>query len=130
MRRSRNLAILIALVGVAALFATSLAASNTVAKKEGLACTVCHDKPGSKLLTDKGKYYESAGTLAGYDKVAAAFGNCTYCHDRRPGSKKLTARGEELRSSIKDMKALRDYVLSAHPPYPKSAPSPAPPPPQ
>ncbi len=123
MRSSNPLTVLTALVALGALLAGSVDASNTVAKKEGLTCTVCHDKPGSKLLTDKGKYYESAGTLQGYDQVATAFGSCTYCHDRQPGSKKLTAKGEELRSSIQDMKALRDYVLAAHP---KTVPPPAP----
>lgn len=28
------------------------------AKKEGKACTYCHVKPGSKEMTDAGKYYK------------------------------------------------------------------------
>jgi spore maturation protein CgeB len=37
------------------------------AKKEGKACTFCHVKPGSKELTDAGKYYkEHDHSLKGY----------------------------------------------------------------
>jgi hypothetical protein len=37
------------------------------AKKEGKACTFCHIKPGSKELTDAGKYYKAHDhSLEGY----------------------------------------------------------------
>ena len=68
-------------------------------KQEGLSCTVCHDKPGSKLLTDQGKYYETMRTLAGFDELKATFGACTSCHVTKPGSKKLTAKGKEFQGS-------------------------------
>ena len=53
-------------------------ASNEIAKMENnMVCTSCHDKPGSKLLTDEGKYYELMGTLEGFTDVETVFGKCT-----------------------------------------------------
>ncbi|MBZ5514518.1 MAG: hypothetical protein LAN62_06695 [Acidobacteriia bacterium] len=41
------------------------------AKKEGKPCTFCHVKPGSKELTDAGKYYkEHNHSLEGYQAPA------------------------------------------------------------
>lgn len=89
-------------------------ASNEIAKRENLQCTVCHDKPGSKLLTAKGLYYQQIGSLKGYDGVVA-FGDCVTCHDRRPGSKKLTPTGRRFLSVVKDMKGLRLWLQQNHP---------------
>lgn len=104
-----------ALAGVA-LFAGTLAlGSEKFAKQEGLACTVCHDKPGSKLLTDKGKYYESMHTLAGFDDLEATFGACTSCHVAKPGSKKLTPQGKKFLDLVRDMDGLKDWMKQNHP---------------
>ena len=84
----------------------------------GLACTACHDKPGSKLLTDRGKYYELMGNLEGFDEINEAFGKCTTCHVKKPGSKKLTAEGKRLARAIENMDALRELVLKKHPTLP------------
>ena len=89
-------------------------ASNQIAKKEGLACTVCHDKPGSKRLTNQGLYYQQIGSLDGYDKFAA-FGDCASCHDTRTLSKKLTPTGRRFLSVVKDMKGLRLWLQQNHP---------------
>lgn len=94
-------------------------ASNAIATKTGLACTACHDKPGSRLLTDQGKYYEALGTLDGYDKVAA-FSQCTGCHVRQPGSHKLTATGKRFAEVVHDMEGLRKWVEENHPDMRKS----------
>jgi hypothetical protein len=90
-------------------------ASNQIAQKEGLACTVCHDKPGSKLLTDRGKYYEEMHTLNGYDDVVVAFSKCTSCHEKKPGSKLLTERGERYKWVVNDMEGLRQWLRENHP---------------
>ena len=114
----------IALSLLAALAAWSLApagsalASNRIATQTGLACTVCHDKPGSKLLTDRGKYYELMGDLEGFDQIALAYGKCTTCHVKKAGSKKLTAEGKRLARAIENMDALRELVLKEHPTLP------------
>lgn len=92
------------------------AASNTIAKREGLACTGCHDKPGSKLLTDRGKYYELMLTLEGYDELQATFSKCTACHVRKPGSLKLTQKGKQFRWMLEDMEGLKALLLGHHPP--------------
>ena len=104
--------------GLAALLTTPSAfASEAIAKAEGdLTCTVCHDKPGSKLYTDKGKYYELTGSLEGYDAIIAVFQKCTTCHVRKPGSKKLTPEGRRFARVMDDMNDLRSWVLSSHPP--------------
>jgi cytochrome c553 len=91
-------------------------ASNKIAKLEGLQCTVCHDKPGSKLLTDRGKYYEEMHSLAGYDDVVAAFAKCTSCHENKPGSKLLTERGQRYAWVVNDMEGLRQWLRENHPP--------------
>lgn len=90
-------------------------ASNEIAEAEGLACTACHDKPGSKLYTDKGKYYEAVGTLEGYDEILTSFSACTSCHVRKPGSSKLTSRGRLFARVMNDMDELRRWVLASHP---------------
>jgi hypothetical protein len=90
-------------------------ASNRIAKRESLECTVCHDKPGSKLLTDRGKYYEEMRTLDGYDDVVVAFSQCTTCHVRKPGSEALTERGQRYAWVAHDMEGLRQWLRENHP---------------
>jgi cytochrome c553 len=89
-------------------------ASNAIAKQQGLACTACHDKPGSKLLTDRGKYFEAMGTLDGYDQLAD-FARCTSCHVKKPGSTKLTKQGQRFAEVVKDMAGLRKWLAENHP---------------
>lgn len=90
-------------------------ATNEIAKTEGLACTACHDKPGSKLLTDKGKYYELMGSFEGYDTVIEVFGSCTTCHVKKPGSHKLTREGRKFAEVMENMEAFRTWVKASHP---------------
>ena len=99
------------------------AASNAIAKAEGLVCTTCHDKPGSKLLTDQGKYYDLMSSLDGYAEIHETFGKCTSCHVRKPGSLKLTKEGRRFQWMINDMEGLRELVLGYHPEA--AAPAPA-----
>ena len=96
--------------------ADSVAASEAIAAVEGgLACTVCHDKPGSKRYTDKGVYYEATGSLDGYDAIIKAFRACTTCHSKKPGAAKLTTRGRRFENLMRDMTDLRDWAMKAHP---------------
>jgi len=104
-----------------ALPAGAVLGSEKLAKQTGKECTTCHDKPGSKLLTDAGKYFEMMRTLDGYDDIHSSFGHCTSCHVRRPGSKQLTRKGKQFQSSVKDMAELREWVRQNHP----AAPAPA-----
>ena len=90
-------------------------ATKAIANKEDAACTVCHDKPGSKLMTDEGKYYELMGSFDGYDHVEKDFGQCTACHVRKPGSAKLTKQGKKFQSLATDMEGLREYLMEPHP---------------
>ena len=107
---------LIALAVAASVLAAGAAlASQKIATETGAQCTTCHDKPGSKLLTDSGKYYEAMHTLAGYDSLNASFGHCTNCHVRRPGSTKLTKKGQQFAGMVKDMAALQQWLREKHP---------------
>ena len=90
-------------------------ASNELAETENLVCTSCHDKPGSKLLTDKGKYFELMRTLDTYDEVTELFGQCTSCHSRKPGSLKLTAMGRRFSHLVEDMDGLKTLLETEHP---------------
>jgi hypothetical protein len=105
-------------------------ASNKIAKKEGLECTVCHDKPGSKLLTDRGKYYEEMRSLDGYGDVVVAFSKCTSCHVKKPGSKRLTERGQIYAFVASDMEGLRQWLRENHPVLRRTPPAEQPPQPQ
>jgi len=131
MKTARLTAILLAAFAILYLASGPQArASNDIAKKEGLQCTVCHDKPGSRLLTNQGLYYQQLGSLQGYDDVVA-FGDCASCHEQRPGSKKLTPTGRRFLRVVKDMKGLRKWLEDNHPgmePKPAAAPAPAAPP--
>jgi cytochrome c2 len=99
--------------------AASSFASEKIGRDTGKECVACHDKPGSKLLTDRGKYFEVMHTLDGYDQVKASFGQCTSCHVRKPGSKKLTRKGQQMASMARDMSALREWVQQNHPAPPR-----------
>lgn len=114
-RFSRRLAITVAALAVALCLVGPLAATGPVAKSTGLACTACHDKPGSKLLTDQGKYYELMGSLDGFAGLEATFQACTKCHVAKPGSKKMTAEGKKFAELVKDMQGLRDWLAKQHP---------------
>jgi len=104
-------------------------ASNAIAKKTSLQCTVCHDKPGSRRLTNQGLYFQQLRTLDGYEQVVA-FGECVTCHDRKPGSKVLTPTGRRFLSVVKDMKGLRQWLQENHPGMQPAPPDTATPPPQ
>ncbi len=93
----------------------SARASEKIATDTGQKCTACHDKPGSKLLTDRGKYFEVMHSVEGYDQLQSSFGRCTSCHVRKPGSKKLTKRGQQLQANAKDMTELREWIRAGHP---------------
>jgi cytochrome c553 len=107
----------VSLVVVSGLLAAdgTATASNEIAEREDLVCTTCHDKPGSKLLTDQGKYYELMRSLDGYDEVTQVFGECTTCHVRKPGSVKLTQTGRLFQRLVDDMAGLRTYLREQHP---------------
>ncbi len=90
-------------------------ATKVIANQQDVACTVCHDKPGSKLMTDKGKYFELMGSFDEYDHVEQDFGKCTACHVRKPGSAKLTRQGKKFQSLATDMEGLREYLMKPHP---------------
>lgn len=116
-----------AAVGLAVLFAATVASgTDKMAKAEGLECGACHDKPGSKLLTDQGKYYETMGTLDGFDELAQTFGKCTSCHVKKPGSLKLTAKGREFGALVGDMMGLKEWMAAHHPTPPEGDPEPEP----
>jgi hypothetical protein len=113
---------LVAMVVVQLLGAGSAYATKAIASKEEASCTTCHDKPGSKLMTDRGKYYELMGSFDGYDQVTDSFGQCTACHVRKPGSAKLTKQGKQYKSIATDMEGLRDYLMEPHPEPPAANP--------
>jgi cytochrome c553 len=102
-------AILVSLAGSPA------GASKRIAELEGQQCTVCHARPGSKRLNDRGIYYEKMRTLDGYDEVIAAFSECTACHVNKAGSKKLTDRGRTFAFAVRDMEGLKQWLRESHP---------------
>lgn len=103
------------LVALATLVPQPAGASKAIAQQEDLACTSCHDKPGSKLLTDKGVYYESMGSLEGYELLESKFERCTTCHSKKPGSSKLTDTGMKYKFVADDMDDLRIWLMDQHP---------------
>lgn len=109
---------------VAAVFALLLSgaafATEELAESENLVCTACHDKPGSKLLTDEGKYFELMRTMDGYSDIEASFGKCTFCHRRKPGSKRLTKAGKGFANALGNMEALVEWVQDLHPAWPEA----------
>jgi hypothetical protein len=130
MRRTTLLPLLAASASVLAvglLLLHPASATEAIGKTTNLECTVCHDKPGSKLLTDQGKYYELFGSFDGYQELAANFGECTVCHSAKPGSQKLTRAGKQFQRAFADMADLRAFVMKQHP-VPVAPPLPAEPP--
>ena len=97
------------------LLACAAAAGEKIAAETKLACVSCHDKPGSRLLTDQGKYFETQRTLAGFDQLKGTFGRCTSCHVRKPGSAKLTKKGRQFAELVKDMAGLQEWMQKEHP---------------
>ncbi len=113
---------LLALVATAVfmvLLAGGAYASEELAESESMACTVCHHKPGSKRLTDQGKYFELMRSMDGYADLESSFGKCTFCHRRKPGSKKLTRAGKGFANALGNMQALVEWVQELHPAWPE-----------
>ncbi len=102
------------------LFAGSAFATEDLAESSGLACTACHDKEGSKRLNDQGKYFELMRSMDGYADLEASFGKCTFCHRRKPGSKKLTRAGKGFANALDNMEALVEWVKVRHPGWPRA----------
>ncbi len=114
----RRLVVLVsACAVVVALFwpRVTVIASNEIAEQVDLACTSCHDKPGSKLMTDRGKYYDLMGTFDGYEKVINTFGKCTTCHVKKPGSMRLTRMGKRYYDLVNSMEGLKALLEGEHP---------------
>lgn len=114
MRNSLRLLLGFGLAGIVLAASASLASERTAAET-GRTCTSCHDKPGSKLLTDVGKYYETLRTVDGYERLKDSFGRCTACHVRRPGSARLTAKGRQFAQLVSDMPGLYLWMRESHP---------------
>jgi hypothetical protein len=116
MKMKKNMKLVVLTLAVALVFGGSwLLASEEIAKAENARCTACHDKPGSKLLTDKGKYFETVRSLEGFNELEAEFGRCTHCHVRKPGSDKLTREGKKLAEVVNDMTELKAWLEKKHP---------------
>lgn len=115
---------LAALAAMVTILAAPVLGSEALGKQENVACTACHDKPGSKLLTDQGKYFELRRTMVGFDELKATFGKCTACHDTKPGSLALTEKGEQFRFIVVDMEGLADWMKQHHPTAPEKEPEP------
>jgi cytochrome c2 len=96
MNRSIRLALTAA--AIAALAILPALATDELAEKERVRCRACHVKSGSKLLSDKGKYYEHKRSFEGYDQILRKFKKCTVCHVKEPGSAELTHSGMELKN--------------------------------
>ena len=114
MRTIVKLVVALAAIGLL-LGGNALMANDEISQETGEKCTLCHDKPGSKLLTDKGLYYETQRTLEGYDEVKGTFGRCTSCHVRKPGSGKLTKEGKKMAEVVDSMEELRAWLAENHP---------------
>ena len=108
--------IVVVAVAVALLCGTSwILADQEIAEKTDQRCTACHDKPGSKLLTDQGLYYEMMGDLDGFDNLEGSFGRCTACHAKKPGSDKLTGEGKKMADLVNSMEELKKWLEENHP---------------
>ena len=105
------------------MLAAPAGASDDLGRELQTECTVCHDKPGSKLLTDRGKYYETLRTFEGYDKVTEVFGACTTCHESKPGSSEMTETGQRFADLVDDMEELRRWLETEHPPADEQGPT-------
>ncbi len=116
MRHRRSTQAVLGAAAIAFLLLAGVAgASEGIAKTEDLVCTACHDKPGSKLLTDRGKYYELMGSQEGFAEVKSSFARCTYCHARKPGARKLTKEGKGFATLVGDMEGLLAWMRDQHP---------------
>lgn len=117
MKRTWIIVGILAVVAVSSLFLSQAvyATKKACDEEPGTVCTTCHDKPGSKLLTDQGMYYELTRRLDDYDKIESAFGRCTHCHSRKPGSEELTDKGKAMLEAVGDMEELREWVRESHP---------------
>lgn len=113
-RHLTPLGLVLAALGTTLALETPARASNEIAERTELQCTVCHDRPGSKLLTDRGKYYETLRTLEGFEEVSAVFGACTSCHVRKPGSTRLTTNGRRFQRLMIDMHGVREFAAAQH----------------
>ena len=102
-------------LAAAVLLAGAAIGSERIAKETGKPCTACHDKPGSKWLTDMGKFYETQHSFDGYEALEKSFTRCTTCHVRKPGSTKLTKKGQQFASLAKDMASLQRLMAEGHP---------------
>jgi hypothetical protein len=111
----RWISLLTAGLALALLLGPQAVADRATAEAEGVTCTVCHDKPGSKRMTDRGKYFEIRGTLEDYDQVVEVFGKCTACHSKKPGSLKLTRTGRRFQKVVEDMDGLASWLRASHP---------------
>ncbi len=58
-------------------------------------------------------------SLDGYAEIEASFGRCTFCHRRKPGSKKLTRAGKGFASVLGNMEGLVEWVKDRHPGWPE-----------
>jgi hypothetical protein len=114
MRTIVKLTVALAALGLL-LGGTALMANDEIGEQTGEKCTLCHDKPGSKLLTDRGLYFETQRTLEGYDEIQGSFGRCTSCHVRKPGSGKLTKEGKKMAGVVDSMEELREWLAENHP---------------
>ncbi len=111
-----TLRLVLGLAVAAAFLGSGIAtASEKLAHDTGKSCTTCHDKPGSKRLTDMGKYYETTRSFDGYASIQESFGHCTSCHSRKPGSHTLTKKGRQFAELAKDMKGLNQWMKEGHP---------------
>ena len=106
--------IAVPLLAIVLLGGSWILATDEIAKENDLKCAACHDKAGSKLLTDKGLYFEATGSLEGYDELTESFGQCTQCHVRKPGSTKLTKTGNQVAEVVDDMGELREWLKKGH----------------
>ena len=83
---------------VACIMTLPALATEELAQREAVKCTVCHVKRGKPQLTDKGKYFEYKRSFAGYDHLVGKFKKCTLCHANEPGNPKMTHTGMELKT--------------------------------
>ena len=58
-------------------------------------------------------------SLDGFADVEASFGQCTFCHRRKPGSKKMTRAGQGFAEVLGNMEGLVEWVRDRHPGWPE-----------
>lgn len=114
------IAALVVLMGLVGVFKAE--GTEEFGQVENLQCTVCHDKPGSVLLTSKGVYYQLMNTMEGYDRIHQVFGDCTTCHVKKPGNTTMTPAGKRFKTLVGDMHGLREFLKQEHPAFMKEVP--------